>query len=332
MLGLWESSHLNAGQFGHLPLAGALPPTNRLPRKTWRRSLHRMPLSSTFGGEASRLSNLSLGRAARSKVAPRVSQAGRSTATNAASWLQRCDVSVINFIRKTGDVNLLHGWVGAEEFHDFLNGNLGGLVNRVAVSAATDGGKGEGLDVVDHGQFQRLDIAGSQQFRFVMPTAPPNRPHRVNDMLGRQFVAACDLGLARLASIQRPAFLRQFGAGRPVNRSVHPAPAEQGRVGRVDNRIDGQLDDVGAGEFDLVHDRFNFDAPRRQFLGALLNELGQDADRDFRDAVRLNIQTHRASDLRHLFRAGNFFFHKLGEDPSALCAGCRSFLERQKGR
>src|SRR6185312_9407933 len=48
---------------------------------------------------------------------------------------------------------------------------------------------------------------------------------------------AGELGIAGVAAAQRPARLEQLGPGRPVDRAVDPAAAEQARVRGVDDRV-----------------------------------------------------------------------------------------------
>jgi hypothetical protein len=56
-------------------------------------------------------------------------------------------------------------------------------------------------------------------------------------MLGLEAVAPGDLGIAGRAAIQRPALDEQLGPGRPMDRTIDAAPAEQGRIRSVDDRV-----------------------------------------------------------------------------------------------
>lgn len=82
-----------------------------------------------------------------------------------------------------------------------------------------------------------------------MTAAPPDGAGRMDHVLSRQPVAFGDLRLPGLAAVQRPALLQQRRPGRPVDRAVHPAAAQQGGVGRVDDGVysagrDVPLDDL----------------------------------------------------------------------------------------
>jgi len=56
-------------------------------------------------------------------------------------------------------------------------------------------------------------------------------------MPGRQPISAGDFGIAGRAAIQRATFGKQFGSGRPMDRAIDAAPAEQGRIRGVDDGV-----------------------------------------------------------------------------------------------
>jgi hypothetical protein len=74
--------------------------------------------------------------------------------------------------------------------------------------------------------------------------AAPNRTDRVNDVAGRQTVAARQPRLARRAAADGAAFLKQFGARRAVDRAIDPAAAEQRGIRRVDDGVGREPCDV----------------------------------------------------------------------------------------
>jgi hypothetical protein len=59
----------------------------------------------------------------------------------------------------------------------------------------------------------------------------------MNHMPGRQPISAGDLGITGRAAIQRAALGEQFRAGRPMDRAIDAAPAEQGRIRGVDDGV-----------------------------------------------------------------------------------------------
>jgi hypothetical protein len=86
-------------------------------------------------------------------------------------------------------------------------------------------------------EFDRVAIAGSEQFVLTRVAAVPDWSDGVNHMLGRQPIPAGDFGVAGRAAIQRAAFDKQLGPGRPMDRAINAAPAEQGRIRGVDDGV-----------------------------------------------------------------------------------------------
>src|SRR5688500_10039159 len=66
-----------------------------------------------------------------------------------------------------------------------------------------------------------------------MPAVVPHGADGVNHPFCGQPVATCDLCLAGPTSAQRAALFQKFRPGRPVNRAIDPAAAEQGRIGGI---------------------------------------------------------------------------------------------------
>ncbi|MNV71686.1 hypothetical protein D3C71_1647210 [compost metagenome] len=107
------------------------------------------------------------------------------------------------------------------------------------------------------GQLQGFPIAVGEQRRLVTVAVLPDRADGMDDMAGRQVVAGGGAHLAGRAAHARPdlrqglALGQQARAGRPMDRTVHAAPAKQGFVGRIDDRIHRQGRDVALPHFDL---------------------------------------------------------------------------------
>ena len=99
------------------------------------------------------------------------------------------------------------------------------------------------------GKIERRAIAGRQQLLLALAAAAPHRPDRVDHMLGRQPIAARDLGAAGLAAAERPAFGEQFRSGGAMDGAVDAAAAEQRAVRRIDDRIERKRRDVGNADF-----------------------------------------------------------------------------------
>ncbi len=94
------------------------------------------------------------------------------------------------------------------------------------------------------GQFQTGAIGGSQQFTFSTGSVPVDGTNCVDHMLCRQGITGRDSGLAGRAATQSPTLLQEAGTGSPVNRAIDTCPAEQTRVGSVDDGINTLLDNV----------------------------------------------------------------------------------------
>src|SRR6266571_8567797 len=84
----------------------------------------------------------------------------------------------------------------------------------------------------------------------------PDRADGVDDPFGRQFVALGDSCLASRAPAQLSAFLEQLRSGGVMDGAIHPAAAEQGRVGGVDNCIHLLLGDVTFDDPDPIRNGF----------------------------------------------------------------------------
>ena len=98
-------------------------------------------------------------------------------------------------------------------------------------------------------ELDRSAIARGEQIVFAKVTAVPDRSNRVDHMLGLEPVAPGDFCIAGRTAIQRAALGKQFGSGRPMDRPIDAAPAEQGRIRGVDDGVNAQAGDVGNDDF-----------------------------------------------------------------------------------
>ena len=71
-------------------------------------------------------------------------------------------------------------------------------------------------------------------------------------MLCHQVISLGDLGFPRLAAVKRPAFLQQIRAGSTVDRAVHTATAQKGRVGGIDDGIHFGSGDIPFDDFNTI--------------------------------------------------------------------------------
>ncbi len=94
-------------------------------------------------------------------------------------------------------------------------------------------------------ELQGAGVAGGKRGVLAMAAAVPDRADDVDHMARRQPVTAGDPGIAGVAAAERFTFGEQFGTGRAMDRTVDTAAAEQGGVGGVDDRVDGERGDVG---------------------------------------------------------------------------------------
>lgn len=92
-------------------------------------------------------------------------------------------------------------------------------------------------------------IASGEQIVFAKAAAVPDRSNCVDHMLGFEPVAPGDFGIAGRTTIQRATLGQQFRSGRPMDRTIDAAPAEQGRIRGVDDGVNAQCRDVGNDDF-----------------------------------------------------------------------------------
>ena len=146
---------------------------------------------------------------------------------------------------ETGKDDFVDAVFGSDEGRCFAHGNRHRLFERITINAATDCREGDGFDAVFDSQREAVAITGSQQVRFAVIAAIPDRADRMNDEFRRQLVATRDFRFTGAATIERAAFFQQLRAGGAVYCAVNTAATEERGVGGVDDGIDLQRDDVG---------------------------------------------------------------------------------------
>ena len=123
-----------------------------------------------------------------------------------------------------------------------------GCDNGIAVDTATNGGEGDVFQLVLHGQFEAVVVAGGQEVGiFLRPLV--NGTHRMDDIACGQFVATGDSGLAGVAAPQAAARVQEFWTGGSVDGAVNAAAAQERAVGGIDNGIYLQARDITLHQF-----------------------------------------------------------------------------------
>jgi hypothetical protein len=98
-------------------------------------------------------------------------------------------------------------------------------------------------------KFHRAAIAGGKQIVLAEGAAVPHRPNRVDHMPGLEPIALGDLGVTSLAAVEHSAFGHELRPRSTVNRAIDAAPAEQRRMGSVDDGVNAQRGDIGNNDF-----------------------------------------------------------------------------------
>ena len=134
--------------------------------------------------------------------------------------------------------------------HRRRNRDLGGAIGGKAIDAGGNRGKGNRSQAVRLAQLDGAGVARRQRFIFAAAAAIPDRTDGVNDMPRRQPISPGNLGIAGLAAMEGAAFGEQLGPRRAMDRAIDAAPAEQGRIGGVDDGVNAQGGDVGDDDFE----------------------------------------------------------------------------------
>src|SRR5262249_48942820 len=135
------------------------------------------------------------------------------------------------------------------------------------------------FDFIFHCNLQRVVVAIRQRQCFVMFPSMPNRSDCVNHEASRQTIAARYLRFAWPTTAERAAFGEQFGPRDAMNRAIDTATAEQCRVRRVHNRINLELCDIAAEDFDfavgILHESLHYNDDVRMTNGETVWYLRQ---------------------------------------------------------
>ena len=131
------------------------------------------------------------------------------------------------------------------------------LILGVAEDAGGDQRERHCFTLMCLGQRQARPIAGGQLLPLAMSAASPHRPNGVNHIPAGEEVGFCDLGVAGFAAAKPSALGQQLRPCRTMDAPIHPAPAQQGLLGRVDNGVHGHFRDVVAND-DKGHSVTNF--------------------------------------------------------------------------
>jgi len=153
---------------------------------------------------------------------------------------------------KANQNRFLDRLVSIQKIFRLAHGNPRRPVHRKTIRAGADGWERHGLDAVPDDERETTPITTREQFILAVLAVVPDRADGVNDPSGREFVAFGDFGLARDAAAECAAFRQQFRPGRPMDGAIHAAAAQQGRVGRIHNRLHAPLRDVTGDDGDAM--------------------------------------------------------------------------------
>src|SRR4030095_11852756 len=91
------------------------------------------------------------------------------------TWQSRF-VRVVNLVSEAGDKHLTYRFFALGELEDFPDCNARRLCDRTSMNSATARRKCDRFDAMSDRQAKAGQIAGSQQFRFVLVPAMPDWP------------------------------------------------------------------------------------------------------------------------------------------------------------
>ena len=151
---------------------------------------------------------------------------------------QRPVVDALRLLAEADEGDVLRLRLCREVCGGLAQGDGGRALQREAVAAGADRGKGDRARAELACEGQRATVAARQQLVLAGVAAVPDRPHRVDHPARRQHVPVGRLRLARVATAERTAPLQQLRAGGPVDGAVHAAAAQQRAVGGVDDGVD----------------------------------------------------------------------------------------------
>jgi hypothetical protein len=102
------------------------------------------------------------------------------------------------------------------------------------------------------GQLKTAPVSRRKLKSFVRASAAPHRSDGMKDVPGLQPSRVCSHGIPGRTSLRIPfaGLLHEDRPGGAMNGAIHPAPASEGRVGGIDDRIDLLGRDVPLHEFE----------------------------------------------------------------------------------
>ena len=118
-----------------------------------------------------------------------------------------------------------------------MHRNPGGAIGRESVDAGGNRWKGNRSQAVGPAESDCGCVTRLQRLIFASVAAAPDRADGMNHMPRRKLVTLGDLGAAGLAAMEGAAFREQPGPRRAMNRAINAAPAEQRRIGSVDDGV-----------------------------------------------------------------------------------------------
>jgi hypothetical protein len=130
---------------------------------------------------------------------------------------------------------------GTERHHRGASGQI----RREAKCAGRDGREGHGAGPKFISDLKATPVARGEHLGFAPVSAPPDRPHGVDDVTCCEPKSGCGLRVPRFAAAQSRARRGQLGlAGRLVDSAIDTASAHQAAVCGIHNGVDIQCGDI----------------------------------------------------------------------------------------
>jgi hypothetical protein len=140
-------------------------------------------------------------------------------------------------LRKAAEYDAVDIRCRGQRFDGRSYGNTGRTVGGKSIDAGGNRRKGNGGKAVLLAQFDGTSVTRRQRLVDSGASPVPNRPDGMNDMARRQAITPGDFGAAGLAAVEGAAFREQLWPRRAMDRAIDAAPAEQGRIGGVDDGV-----------------------------------------------------------------------------------------------
>ncbi len=140
-------------------------------------------------------------------------------------------------VREAAEDNASYRWGRGQRLHRCRDRDARRAIRGKAIDAGGNRGKGNRSETVGLTKTDSPEVARRQQLIFACVAAVPDRTDGMNHVPRRQAVPPGDLGTACLATVEGAAFREKSAPGRPVDGAIDAAPAEQGRIGRVDDGV-----------------------------------------------------------------------------------------------